>query len=447
MAAGKRILVLAMVSACVASSAAAAAPTGRGRGTVARRFAEAYLRYIDGRGKASALPAATRAVRLMAVNGGKIPPDERRGQVVLVSLRPAKGSGVLIKARVHSRALLAEAILARRGGGSMVTSLLTPDFVQVFTHPVPRKVTAPNGAAAPEALRGYLRWAYGHGAVDAIDAATTALIARLAASPPNICWSRYSPRCQANRRGQLGPEPFVNWRVEPCAIQVHLGRRSHSGNHAGHGTIAQGKLQGGDGQLGTPSVASASACARGLQHVGGNGTVVEHGIVGWLRSGEETRVERRSGDDRDGGGGAVVQKRLCRLIHKRPATGNHNDVHVGLRDKPAQRFDEVHPGTHGAYDPLVSQFDQCGDRFCDGDLHVVFGIVYVNDVDVFQPEALKARLNAPEHAVAAVVPHSPVVVGDRESSRLQVRTGRRRIWDQQASHLGRDRVLCAGFVS
>jgi len=73
----------------------------------------------------------------------------------------------------------------------MVTKLVTPDFVQAFAHPVVRNVQAPPDAGAPEAaarrfLGGYLRWAYGHGPVAAIRAASSGLIGMLAASPPNI---------------------------------------------------------------------------------------------------------------------------------------------------------------------------------------------------------------------------------------------------------------------
>lgn len=193
MAAGRRILVLAMLVACTAASSASAAALGRGRGVVSRRFALAYLRYIDGRTNGSALPAVTRAVRVAAVKGGKIPRAHRHGRVVLVSLKPAKGvaGGVLIEARADSRLLFAEASLTRRGGIWIVTNLLTPDWLQVFTHPDVRKLPAPRGSVAPQAsarrfLIGYLAWAYGHAPVGAIHAASGGLLVRLAANPPNI---------------------------------------------------------------------------------------------------------------------------------------------------------------------------------------------------------------------------------------------------------------------
>ena len=196
MATATRILMLVLVVGCVAApraSVASAASAGRGSSAVAHRFAVGYLRYIDGRRKASSLPAATGAVRVAAVKGGRIPRKDRHGRVVLVSLKRAKGvrGGVLIKARIRSRTLFAEAVLTRRGGRWVVTNLLTPDFVQVFTPPHVRRLPVPRAASAPQRtarrfLRGYLAWAYGHGPLAAIHAATGGLIARLAASPPNI---------------------------------------------------------------------------------------------------------------------------------------------------------------------------------------------------------------------------------------------------------------------
>src|ERR1700722_1445340 len=140
------ILVLALLVPCVVAPLASAA-TGprRGRSVVAPRFARAYLRYIDGRGDASSLPAVTRAARAEAIEGGKIPRRHRHGRVVLVSLKQANGvaGGVLIEARADSTPLFAEAVLTRRGGRWVVTDLLTPDWVQVFTHPVIHQAPAP----------------------------------------------------------------------------------------------------------------------------------------------------------------------------------------------------------------------------------------------------------------------------------------------------------------
>jgi hypothetical protein len=73
MATARGILVLALIVACVAAPLAAAAPGGHGRTAVVHQFALAYLRYINGDGSASALPAVTRAVREAAVEGGRIP--------------------------------------------------------------------------------------------------------------------------------------------------------------------------------------------------------------------------------------------------------------------------------------------------------------------------------------------------------------------------------------
>jgi hypothetical protein len=194
MASARRILMLPLLVPCIAAPpASAAAAPGRGRSVVARRFARAYVRYIDGREGSSLLPAVTRSARVEAVEGGKIPRRHRHGRVVVVSLKQAKGvqGGVLIDARADSTPFFAEAVLTNRGGRWLVTDLLTPDWVQVFTHPVIHQAPAPRGATAPQAsarqfLIGYLAWAYGHGPVSAIQAASSDLVATLAANPPNI---------------------------------------------------------------------------------------------------------------------------------------------------------------------------------------------------------------------------------------------------------------------
>ena len=168
------------------------------RSSVANAFARAYLRFIDGTGKASSLPACTRAVKVAAVRGGRIPPKNRHPRVALVALKPEKSAPASLVITAHvgrrhgePRRLFAQETLTRRGGRWVVTKLMTPDYVQVFTHSVVSGPTAPRGSGPPEAaakrfLAAYMPWRYGHGPVSAITDSTPRLLERLAASPPRI---------------------------------------------------------------------------------------------------------------------------------------------------------------------------------------------------------------------------------------------------------------------
>lgn len=197
--------------------------------SVSRAFAVAYLAYIDGRIKISALPDATAAVRAVARTGGTIPEDKRDGQLVLVALKPAAGveRGVLVTGRNGAGTLYAQETLARTARGWRVTGLLTPDFVQVFAEQSTATTREPSGSASAEQsagtfLKGYLPYYYGHAPAMDVRADTPALARYLRAHPPNV------PPAMQSLQGQVAgivmTRSGAGWRA---AVNVHDARSTY----------------------------------------------------------------------------------------------------------------------------------------------------------------------------------------------------------------------------
>ncbi|MGO9754660.1 MAG: hypothetical protein ACLP8S_01100 [Solirubrobacteraceae bacterium] len=181
------------------------------------QFADAYLRFLDGRSRAARLPDSTVAVRREAARGGQLPAAKRAGPLSLVDITPAQGTpgGWFFSGRDRAHTFPAAATLKRAGAGWIVTRLATPDWTQDLT-PSAAPTPASAGSAAPVAaarrfLSGYLPWQYGHAPLTVHDA-TSALTAALARNPPNI------PPAMANqptgRVLALTPERSARgWRV------------------------------------------------------------------------------------------------------------------------------------------------------------------------------------------------------------------------------------------
>lgn len=172
----------------------------------AAAFAAVYVRFLDGAGTVSELPAVAAAARAQAAQAGPIPPGRRRGTLVLAKLDRARGATntYLLSARDDAHTLYAQLALSLRAGRWIVTELTPPDFVQVFASAGPPPPRPPARSAAAEQaarsfLRGYLPWLYGEGSLAAIRAASGGLRSRLAADPPNVppTMQRLRPRVDA----------------------------------------------------------------------------------------------------------------------------------------------------------------------------------------------------------------------------------------------------------
>lgn len=116
---------------------------------VVERFAAAYLRYIDGHGRATKLPA-TRAGRRDAASGGRLPRRARVGPLRLVRAGgdftgPAQATWT-VRAQNRRRGLLATVALGYRRGRWRVTGVVPPDFATALAGSR-REPSAPSGAA------------------------------------------------------------------------------------------------------------------------------------------------------------------------------------------------------------------------------------------------------------------------------------------------------------
>jgi hypothetical protein len=160
---------------------------------VAGLFAGAYVRFLDGELTAAQLPDATAAMRRLAAAGGEVPPARRRGTLVLVSLKPARGvpGRWYLAARDLAHTFYAAVDVGLVAGRLVVTGIETPDFEQVLAPPGPPAPPPPAGSrpalnAARVFLHGYLPWLYAEGPLGAIHDATRGLLAYLKAHPPIV---------------------------------------------------------------------------------------------------------------------------------------------------------------------------------------------------------------------------------------------------------------------
>ena len=194
-------LVLGL-SACGSSSHHHAVPLTENHASAA--FARAYVRFLDGHGSADALPYSTASVRGRAATGGQLPADDRRGSLRLVAVKTSGPGQIILSARNDKGTLYAQETLSNtQRQGWRVTALMTPDFVQAFTKGSSAAAPQPAGSAAAKRaartfLAGFLPYYYGHGRASAIRDATPALIAHLAAHPPNV------PPTMSRLHGRIG---------------------------------------------------------------------------------------------------------------------------------------------------------------------------------------------------------------------------------------------------
>lgn len=174
------------------ASRAMTTSTGRGgTAAAAQKFAEAYVRFLDGAGTANGLPDATSSVRALASRAGPVPAVRRRGMLLITQLRHAVGATgtYLLSARDDAHAFYAQITLAERHGQWVVIHLAPPDFVQVLEPAGPAPPTPPRGSAQAEDaarlfLRGYLPWLYGQAPFRPITDASDELLADLKAHSP-----------------------------------------------------------------------------------------------------------------------------------------------------------------------------------------------------------------------------------------------------------------------
>jgi hypothetical protein len=163
------------------------------RAATAAEFAGTYVRFLDGAGRAAALPDATITARRLAGQAGRVPAADRRGTVVLAQLRAVQGQpeSYALAARDAAHTFYATIAVSQQHGRWLVSALTPPDFVQALSPPGPPAPPPPAGSSAPEHaarafLAGYLPWLYGQGPLRAIHDTTRALLAGLARRPPRI---------------------------------------------------------------------------------------------------------------------------------------------------------------------------------------------------------------------------------------------------------------------
>ena len=166
---------------------------GESQQTAAALFAAAYVRFLDGAGTATALPDATASVQQLAAQAGPIAASRRRGTLVLAQLHHAQGAGAsyFIAARDQAHTFYAQITLRQDRRRWVVAALTPPDFVQALAPAGPPAPAPPRGSAAAENaarrfLHGYLPWLYGQAPLQAIQDATSGVLAVLKRHPPRI---------------------------------------------------------------------------------------------------------------------------------------------------------------------------------------------------------------------------------------------------------------------
>jgi hypothetical protein len=157
--------------------------------TIARRFATAYARYLDGKLPAAALPDATSTTRTQA--GPTIPPARRTGPLTIQSITPIPATATFIVAwRDRARVFNAQLTLRWMSEAWLVVSVQSPDLDTILaTAPSPVPQPAGSGSAEHAAnvfIGAYLAWLYRHAPLQAITTATAALLTGLKLSPPRI---------------------------------------------------------------------------------------------------------------------------------------------------------------------------------------------------------------------------------------------------------------------
>jgi hypothetical protein len=186
---GGHVSSTSSTSAVTSSKGNAALPTAGAR-ALARRFAAAYARYLDGRLAISRLPATT-AVR--GETGPRIPRAMRRGAITVRAVSLIAGPQPLFSVELEDRAhaFLATLTAARERGSWEIVGLAAPDLDSVLhsgraaaiRRPAPEAVAE---RAAAAFLTGYLPWSYARATLAQVHDLTGALRSRLAAAPPSV---------------------------------------------------------------------------------------------------------------------------------------------------------------------------------------------------------------------------------------------------------------------
>jgi hypothetical protein len=176
------------------------------RAVVARMFARAYLRFLDGQISAAQLPATTPRARRQATHGGQIPPRDRAGTLTLASIEPLNQQGqppreFVIVAYDHARrSYPAQITLARVNRHFKITNLLAPELqtILMLNPPPPphshiRSRRASPAPPPPAGLRAatnrflstYLPYTYGQLPGRRLRNASLRLLHHLERQPPN----------------------------------------------------------------------------------------------------------------------------------------------------------------------------------------------------------------------------------------------------------------------
>jgi len=177
------------ISAAGGGSPAETAGSSTSGAAIARAFATAYGRYLDGQLHASALPDATSTARAQA--GAMIPPARRAGSLAVQSVQQIPASPTfLIGLRDRAHTFTAQLTLAAVSGGWLVVAIAPPDLDTILA-PAPRAIPEPAGSGPAEhAVRtfmsGYLAWLYDQAPLRAVTTATGGLLAGFKAHPPRV---------------------------------------------------------------------------------------------------------------------------------------------------------------------------------------------------------------------------------------------------------------------
>jgi hypothetical protein len=173
----------------VSGSPTAPAAGSTSAAAIARVFATAYGRYLDGHAAAAALPDATTAARAQA--GAIIPPARRAGPLTVQSVQPIPaGERFVIALRDRAHLFTAQLTLAALSDRWVVVAVAPADLDTMLA-PTPPAIPPPAGSAPAEHaartfISGYLTWLYGHAPLRAVRTATLGLLAGFKAHPPRV---------------------------------------------------------------------------------------------------------------------------------------------------------------------------------------------------------------------------------------------------------------------
>jgi hypothetical protein len=190
-----------------ATHAAQPAAVATAPAAVARVFARAYLRFLDGNLTAPELPEATRRARRQAVRGGQIPRRDRAGTLTLAAIQSVTPHGrwpsaFVIVAHDHARhSYPAQITVAQVSQRSEVTNLVAPELQTILllnppppprsrirTRPAPPPSSPPTGlrAATTRFLSTYLPYTYGQLPARRVTNASPQLLHHLERQPPHV---------------------------------------------------------------------------------------------------------------------------------------------------------------------------------------------------------------------------------------------------------------------